>query len=358
MSNNAEKLIEEEPKLSSEPTTYCSFDKNFQNDWQNVVKNTQEKSDPTCGGVLAQMNFEPESQSASEPSSTDVNPGPRVPGFDNMIDRAINVARMMAPDKVLEQKVDQLIKDFGSKDFKVRDAAEKAAKQLPVEAIPLLKKGLQSESPEVQDRTERSIFGIKMAHLEKCLKPVKEIRGGINELYDFFKKELDPDIRKKFEDKIKKADDLPFSQEDLDLAAEICESHGDSDFDKLITSSHIKGALELRASLRMRYAEKLAETKDPEDRKRAIELLKEAIKVKGWEKYPGLVKDAVEKLGGVDGLPKEIKEAYKASLEKIKSYDRPRNDQPELGHPWRGTSGLSPDGLGPIPIPGIPTPLR
>lgn len=309
------------------------FDKSSASDWQAMTsQNNKRNDDPTCGGALAAVAIDFSADDLVPVKGGDkgklvgdtldffqkTKPGADVPEKSFVSKLADKVA-----DEALKTEVAGLLKDFGSEDYQTREKAEKAAKKLGPKALEHLQEGMKSEDPEVRVRTDRVLRAIKGAHLDKCLK-------GVNELFkDFTDMSLDdkltPELRKKFEEKIKMADNLGLSKEDLDLADKLYKGPepGDPNFiEKLFEKSRLKEAANMPAETRLKYAHKLAKSADPADQKQAIELLTKAIKLPGWESCPGLIKDAVENLGGVDKMPKEIQEAYKASLERIKRYER------------------------------------
>ncbi|HEY9717679.1 MAG TPA: hypothetical protein V6C69_09435 [Trichormus sp.] len=258
-------------------------------------------------------------------------PGMRFPMFGDraQADQAESSAAKLSSDRVadaeLQKTVQGILKDFGNEDYQTREKAETAAKKLPIDALKYLKDGLNDESPEVRIRTIRAMKALERGHVAKCLEPVKALNEGLLDMA--LADKLTPELRKKFEEKIKLADSLKIPQKDLDFASKLCKlpDYGSPDFMKRLDEKYqLRDALDLKAELRLQYARKLADTNSPADMQKALELMKEAIKLKGWEKSPGYIVDAVDKMGGVETMPKEIQEAFKAAQQTIQEYNKQR----------------------------------
>jgi hypothetical protein len=223
-----------------------------------------------------------------------------------------------AADAELQKRVQGILKDFGNEEYRIREKAETDAKKLSIDALKYLKDGLNDESPEVRIRTIRVMKALERGYVAKCLEPVKALNEGLLDMA--LARKLTPELRKKFEEKIKLADDFKIPQKDLDFASDLCKlpDSGSPDFMKRLDEKYrLRDAHDLKAALRLQYAKKLADTNSPADKQKALELMKEALKLKGWEHCPGYIVDAVDKMGGVDTMPKEIQKAFKAAEQTI-----------------------------------------
>lgn len=229
-------------------------------------------------------------------------------------------------NEVLKQAVSQILKDFGSEEFIVRDEAEKRAKALPIKAIPFLKEGLKSDIPDVRIGADNALRHIRGANLTKCLEPVDALYDGLTKMNVSLDFQDNPALRKKYEEKIKLADGLKLSQEELDLAFDTMrtpEPGEPGSLDSLNRKYQLQDAHSQKSKIRLWYACHLVETGKQEDVNLAKSLLIEAVKLPGWQTAPGLIVTCVDKVGiPLAEWPKEVQDAYKASILKIQSYNK------------------------------------
>ncbi len=229
-----------------------------------------------------------------------------------------------AQTELLKQAVAQVLKDFGSEDFAVREAAEKRAKTLGLKAIPLLKEGLTSDIPDVRLGADLAIRQIRGAALKKCLDPVEALNDGLTSMCVAPK--LTDEMRKRFDEKIQMADALTVTQEELDTASDLITlpEPGEPGFMKALDRKYqLRDAHNLKSDIRLFYASQLLSTGNQEDSDRAKQLLTEAVKMPGWQNAPGLIVNCVDKLRiPLKELPQDVQTAYQASLAQIKRYNQ------------------------------------
>ncbi len=216
-------------------------------------------------------------------------------------------------NEILQQAVSQLLKDFGSEEFEVREAAENLAKTLPAAAIPMLTKGLTNEMPEVRMRAHTALVAIKVTSANRTIQAVKEITTEITNLCN--SNRLSDDMRTQMEPMIARADAISISEDEINYALKLVPNPGyfkPGSSKAQFLRDDIKGANDLKSALRLWYALRLSENDQPGDREKAIRLMQEAVALPGWKKCPGLITGAIDRLGiKLEALPKELQDAYK-----------------------------------------------
>lgn len=206
-----------------------------------------------------------------------------------------------------------LIREFSSPNVRDNNKAEDKAKALPVTAIPFLWSGLDSNNPDVVERTKRVISHINKNHVSKCKKT-------LNELYEvrpIYPSTDSQDVREKYEKAIKIADKI--DGKDLRLAWDLRTLPHDEN-DPALTLADVWAKVDTRFF----YAKHLMWQDDKKLHPQVINLLEDAVKDPNWPAWTSTYIHIVDRLGDRQKLPAKLQDAYKRAKELELEYKNQR----------------------------------